>query len=315
MMKNFAVIGVGGYVAPRHLKAIKETGNRVVATMDPSDSVGIIDSYFPESAFFTEFERFDRHLYKLRKTEDKIDYVSICSPNYLHDAHIRFGLRSDCDVICEKPLVINPWNLDGIEEMEAETGRRLNTILQLRVHPNVIKLRDKVKAAKTGSKYRVELTYITPRGRWYDISWKGKDEKSGGVVTNIGVHFFDMLGWVFGNIQRVETHRKRPNSAAGFLEYENAEVTWYLSTNAGDLDALGREHVPFRALTIEGEEFDFSAGFNDLHTISYQEVLAGKGFGVAESRQSIDTVYRIRTEDAIGDNGDGLQHSLLSRIP
>lgn len=314
-MKNFAVIGVGGYVAPRHLKAIKETGNRVVATMDPSDSVGIIDSYFPESAFFTEFERFDRHLYKLRKTEDKIDYVSICSPNYLHDAHIRFGLRSDCDVICEKPLVINPWNLDGIEEMEAETGRRLNTILQLRVHPNVIKLRDKVKAAKTGSKYRVELTYITPRGRWYDISWKGKDEKSGGVVTNIGVHFFDMLGWVFGNIQRVETHRKRPNSAAGFLEYENAEVTWYLSTNAGDLDALGREHVPFRALTIEGEEFDFSAGFNDLHTISYQEVLAGKGFGVAESRQSIDTVYRIRTEDAIGDNGDGLQHSLLSRIP
>lgn len=311
-MKNFAVIGVGGYVAPRHLRAIRDTGNRVVATMDPSDSVGIIDSYFPEAAFFTEFERFDRHVYKLRKTGDKLDYISICSPNYLHDAHIRFGLRSDCEVICEKPLVINPWNLDGIEEMEKDTKRKLNTILQLRVHPNVIRLRERVQAETSGSRYRVELTYITPRGRWYDFSWKGKDEKSGGVVTNIGVHFFDMLGWVFGPLERVDVHRKRANAAAGYLEYKNAEVTWYLSTNAGDLDALGREHKPFRALTISGEEFDFSAGFNDLHTLSYAEILAGRGFGVADVRQSIETVYRIRTGD---ESSDGAPHSLLSRIP
>lgn len=311
-MKNFAVIGVGGYVAPRHLKAIKETGNRVLAAMDPSDSVGIIDSYFPDSAFFTEFERFDRHLYKLRKSKDKIDYISICSPNYLHDAHIRFGLRSECDVICEKPLVINPWNLDGIEELELETGRRMNAILQLRVHPSVIALKKKVsRAGQTAVKAEIDLTYITPRGKWYDISWKGQEEKSGGVVTNIGVHFFDMLGWVFGDLDRVELHYRSTNSAAGLLEYKNAIVRWYLSTNGNDLDLLGRDRIPFRSLTIDGEEFDFSGGFNDLHTLSYQEILKGRGFGVSDSRQSIETVYKIRSSEA-KDSEDS--HPLLHKI-
>lgn len=310
-MKNFAVIGVGGYVAPRHLKAIKETGNRVIATMDPSDSVGVIDSYFPDSAFFTEFERFDRHLYKLRKGVTKPDYVSICSPNYLHDSHIRFGLRSDCDVICEKPLVINPWNLDGIEELEQETGKRLNAILQLRVHPSVIALRERVAKMPPATKAEIELTYITPRGKWYNISWKGQDEKSGGVVTNIGVHFFDMLGWVFGKLQGVEVHRRTSNSCAGLLEYQNAVVRWYLSTNGDDLDVLGRERVPYRSLTIDGDEFDFSGGFNDLHTMSYQNVLDGNGFGVAESRASIETVFQIRQEEP---NRSDYAHSILGKL-
>ncbi len=310
-MKNFAVIGVGGYVAPRHLKAIKETGNRVVAAMDPSDSVGIIDSYFPEAAFFTEFERLDRHVYKIRKSPDKLDYISICSPNYLHDAHIRFGLRSDCDVVCEKPLVINPWNLDGIEELERETGKRLNAILQLRVHPNVIRLRERISQQTSRKKYSVELTYITPRGRWYDISWKGQEHKSGGVVTNIGVHFFDMLGWVFGPSQHVEVHRKIGSSVGGMVEYENAVVTWYLSTDARDLKTLGRENIPFRALKIEGEEFDFSSGFNDLHTLSYEQILSGSGFGVSEARQSIETVYEIREADI--SRGE-IHHPLLALL-
>ena len=310
-MKNFAVIGVGGYVAPRHLKAIKDTGNRVIAALDPSDSVGIIDSYFPESAFFTEFERFDRHLYKLRKGENKVDYITVCSPNYLHDSHIRFGLRSDCDVICEKPLVINPWNLDGIAELEGETGRRLNSILQLRVHPSVIALKNKVSGLPSQSKSEIELTYITPRGKWYDISWKGQERKSGGIVTNIGVHFFDMLGWVFGDLERVEVHHRTSNSTAGLLEYDNAVVRWYLSTNANDLDLLGRERVPYRSLTIDGEEFDFSGGFNDLHTLSYQEILEGRGFGVSDSRQSIETVYKIRCSEVERcDTG----HFLLKKI-
>lgn len=310
-MKYFALIGVGGYVAPRHLKAVKETGNRVIAAMDPNDSVGIIDSYFPDTAFFTEFERFDRHLYKLRKSAEKLDYISICSPNYLHDAHIRFGLRSDCDVVCEKPLVINPWNLDGIEELERETGRRLNAILQLRVHPSVIALKEKVAKFTEPRKAEIDLTYITPRGKWYDISWKGQEQKSGGVVTNIGVHFFDMLGWVFGDLDRVELHYRSPNSAAGLLEYENAVVRWYLSTNGNDLDLLGRERVPYRSLSIDGEEFDFSGGFNDLHTLSYEEILKGDGFGVSDSRQSIETVYKIRSSD-VKDTGDG--HHLLHKI-
>jgi len=310
-MKNFAVIGVGGYVAPRHLKAIKETGNRVIAAMDPSDSVGVIDSYFPESAFFTEFERFDRHLYKLRHTETKPDYVSICSPNYLHDAHIRFGLRSDCDVICEKPLVISPWNLDGIEELEQETGKVLNAILQLRVHPSVIALKDRVAKMPQDRKADIELTYITPRGKWYNISWKGQEEKSGGVVTNIGVHFFDMLGWVFGKLQRVEVHARTPNSCAGLLEYQNAVVRWYLSTNGMDLDLLDRERVPYRSLTIDGDEFDFSGGFNDLHTMSYQNALDGNGFGVKESRSSIETVYQIRQTEPVRSD---YEHSIVERV-
>lgn len=311
-MKNFAVIGVGGYVAPRHLRAIKETGNRVLAALDPSDSVGVIDSYFPDSSFFTEFERFDRHLYKLRKSDDKIDFITICSPNYLHDAHIRFGLRSDCEVICEKPLVINPWNLDGIEELERETGRRMNAILQLRVHPSVIALRKKVAGLdNSASKAEIELTYITPRGKWYDISWKGQEEKSGGVVTNIGVHFFDMLGWVFGDLERVELHHRARHSAAGMLEYKNAVVKWYLSTDGNDLDLLGRDRTPFRSLTIDGVEFDFSGGFNDLHTLSYQEILEGRGFGVADSRQSIETVYKIRGCDPVKSD---YAHNLVSQV-
>ena len=279
--------------------------------MDPSDSVGVIDSHFPDTAFFTEFERFDRHVYKLRNTTSKVDYITVCSPNYLHDAHIRFGLRSDCDVICEKPLVINPWNLDGIEELENETGKKLNAILQLRVHPSVISLRERVAKMPTNVKSDIELTYITPRGRWYNISWKGQEEKSGGVVTNIGVHFFDMLGWVFGELQQVEVHHRTRNSCAGLLEYQNANVRWYLSTNGGDLEKIGRQITPYRSLTIDGEEFDFSGGFNDLHTLSYERAIAGSGFGVSDSRSSIETVYKIRQTEI--SNGD-YRHSIVDQV-
>jgi UDP-N-acetyl-2-amino-2-deoxyglucuronate dehydrogenase len=294
------LIGAAGFIAPRHMEAIKATGNRLVAAMDPSDSVGILDSYFPDCAFFTEFERFDRHIDKLQRGggEDRIDYVSVCSPNYLHDAHIRFGLRSGADVICEKPLVLNPWNLGGLGEAQERSGHVVNTILQLRLHPTIIALRDRVAAqSDDGHKHEVELTYVTGRGLWYNYSWKGDDRKAGGIATNIGIHFFDMLHFVFGELQQSRVHLNEPSRAAGYLEYERARVRWFLSVSIDDLPGAQRNSGQriFRSITIDGQEMEFSGGFADLHTRSYAEVLAGNGFGVDESRAAIETVAAIRS--------------------
>jgi UDP-N-acetyl-2-amino-2-deoxyglucuronate dehydrogenase len=297
---NFALIGAAGYIAPRHMAAIKANGQRLVAALDPSDSVGVIDDYFPDSAFFTEFERFDRHVDKLRrsKARDAIDYVAICSPNYLHDSHIRFALRSDADVVCEKPLVLNPWNIDGLAEIEEGSGRRINTILQLRVHPAIIALKEQVAAAASrATKHEVDLTYITSRGEWYLRSWKGDERKSGGIATNIGVHFFDMLNFVFGALQHSEVHRRSETEAAGYLEYEAARVRWYLSIESAALPESARAsgQRTYRSITVDGEEIEFSGGFNDLHAVSYQRILAGEGFGIEASRTAIETVAAIRT--------------------
>ncbi len=297
-MKNFALIGVGGYIAPRHMKAIKETGNELVAALDPNDSVGIIDSHFPEAEFFTEFERFDRHVDKLSRANHakKIDYVAICSPNYLHDSHMRFALRSGADAICEKPLVLNPWNIDGLLEIEKDTGRKVNTILQLRVHPAIMALRDKIQTQSKGSKHEVDLTYITSRGHWYLQSWKGSVDKSGGIATNIGVHFFDMLHFIFGELQDNKVHLSSATKAAGYLEYERARVRWFLSVDVEDVPAQAREagQRTYRSITVDGEEIEFSGGFTDLHTRSYEEILAGRGFGLEENRIAIETVSHIR---------------------
>lgn len=306
MSKKFALIGAGGYIAPRHMKAIKETGNELVAAMDKNDSVGIMDSYFPEADFFTEFERFDRHLYKLRRKENGIDYLSVCSPNYLHDAHIRFGLRLDADVICEKPLVLNPWNIDALKEMEEETGRKVYNILQLRVHPKVIALKESLSKSQVSGKHLVDLVYITSRGKWYYSSWKGDISKSGGIATNIGVHFYDLLGWLFGNVQNNIVHLLSHDRVAGFLEYENARVRYFLSINENTLPEKIRSSgkTTYRCLEINGEEFEFSEGFTDLHTVSYQRILSGQGFGLEEARCSIQTVHDIRNMEAIGLTGD-----------
>ncbi|MCB5363238.1 Gfo/Idh/MocA family oxidoreductase [Pusillimonas sp. CC-YST705] len=297
-MKNFALIGVGGYIAPRHMKAIKETGNELVAALDPNDSVGIIDSHFPEAEFFTEFERFDRHVDKLSRANHakKIDYVAICSPNYLHDSHMRFALRAGADAICEKPLVLNPWNIDGLLEIEKDTGRKVNTILQLRVHPAIMALRDKIQTQSKGSKHEVDLTYITSRGHWYLQSWKGSVDKSGGIATNIGVHFFDMLHFIFGELQDNKVHLSSATKAAGYLEYERARVRWFLSVDVEDVPAQAREagQRTYRSITVDGEEIEFSGGFTDLHTRSYEEILAGRGFGLEENRIAIETVSHIR---------------------
>ena len=298
-MRNFALIGAAGYIAPRHMQAIKATGNRLIAALDPSDSVGVIDSYFPESAFFTEFERFDRHLDKLRRTpgEGQVDFVSICSPNYLHDSHIRFALRSEADAICEKPLVLNPWNIDGLVELEQASGRQVSTILQLRVHPAILKLRDDVQAASAGGrKHEVDLTYVTARGCWYLYSWKGDEKKAGGIATNIGIHFFDMLHFVFGALQDNKVHVSEPTRAGGYLEYERARVRWFLSVEEADLPEAARAagQRTFRSITIDGEEIEFSGGFADLHTRSYELILAGQGFGLDASRCAIETVATIR---------------------
>ncbi|WP_240222264.1 Gfo/Idh/MocA family oxidoreductase [Rheinheimera hassiensis] len=297
-MKNFALVGAAGYIAPRHMKAIKETRNNLVAALDKNDSVGIIDSHFPDADFFTEFERFDRHVDKLRRqgVEKKIDYVSICSPNYLHDSHMRFALRAGADAICEKPLVLNPWNIDGLLEIEKETGQRVNTILQLRLHPAIIALKQKVAASPAGHKFDVDLTYITSRGHWYLQSWKGDDKKSGGISTNIGVHFYDMLHFVFGVLQDNKVHYNSPTKAAGYLEYEKARVRWFLSVDVNDIpiDARAAGQRTFRAITADGESVEFSDGFTDLHTISYREILAGNGFGLEENRVAIETVAQIR---------------------
>ena len=295
-MKQFALIGGAGYVAPRHMRAIKDTGNRLVALLDPNDSVGVVDSYFPKAHFFTEFERFDRHIYKKKREGDTIDYVSICSPNYLHDAHSRFALRNGADAICEKPLVLNPWNIDGLEELEADTGSRVYNILQLRLHPALIELKQKIAEKRSDKKHDIDLTYITSRGNWYFISWKGDESKSGGIATNIGIHFFDMLIWIFGKVQMNIVHLFEPNKAAGFLELENARVRWFLSVDEKTLPADVRSagQRTYRSITVDGEEIEFSKGFTDLHTLSYQEIVKGNGFGLSEARASVETVYAIR---------------------
>ena len=292
-MTSFALIGAAGYVAPRHMKAMQAVKGDLKVAYDPNDSVGIIDSHFPDAHFFTEFERFDRHIDKLRRRGDKIDYVSICSPNHLHDAHCRFALRSGADAICEKPLVLNPWNIDGLAEIERDTGRRISTILQLRLHPAIIALRERF--ATSNKRHKVDLTYITSRGRWYYASWKGEDAKSGGVATNIGVHFFDMLSFVFGPVKRNEAHLREPERAAGFLECARADVSWFLSVDRNDLPAEAQgKKTTFRSITVDGEEVEFSEGFTDLHTRSYEEIVAGRGFGLDEVRTSIDIVSTFR---------------------
>jgi UDP-N-acetyl-2-amino-2-deoxyglucuronate dehydrogenase len=305
-MKRFALIGAAGFIAPRHMKAIKETGNELVAALDKNDSVGIIDSYFPEAHFFTEFERFDRHLEKRRRaTGEKVDYVSICSPNYLHDAHIRFALRIDADAICEKPIALNPWNVDALEQIVQETGRNVHTILQLRLHPAIIALRDRINNTPADHKREIDLTYITPRGRWYMASWKGSVEKSGGVATNIGVHFFDMLQWIFGDVQYNIVHVDEPNKAAGFLELTGARVRWFLSIDAHDLPKYPEEKTgTFRSITMDGHEIEFSGGFTDLHTRSYEGILAGRGFTLADAKPAVQIVSDIRRSKAIGPKGD-----------
>lgn len=297
-IRNFALIGAAGYIAPRHMQAIRDTGHRLVAAYDPNDSVGVIDSYFPEADFFTEFERFDRHVDKRRRAnhEKRVDFVSICSPNYLHDSHMRFALRSDADAICEKPLVLNPWNIDGLLDIERDTGRRINTILQLRVHPAIVALREKVRSGAGNAKHEVDLTYITSRGNWYLRSWKGDERKSGGIATNIGVHFFDMLHFIFGDLQENLVHVYEETKAAGYLEYERARVRWFLSVDVADVPEQARSagQRTYRSITVDGEEIEFSGGFTDLHTRSYEEILAGRGFGLEENRVAIETVASIR---------------------
>jgi UDP-N-acetyl-2-amino-2-deoxyglucuronate dehydrogenase len=301
-MKNFALIGAGGYIAPRHMKAVKDTGNNLIAALDKHDSVGILDSYFPQAEFFVEFERFDRHIEKLRRMGTSTDFVSVCSPNYLHDAHIRFGLRVGANVICEKPLVLNPWNIDGLAEIEKETGRQIFTILQLRLHPAIIALRERIQKNFTGNKYDIDLKYITSRGHWYHISWKGDPQKSGGIATNIGIHFFDMLMWIFGDVQSSEVYQHTAETASGRLELEKANVNWFLSIDANTLpDELKKAGKrTFRSLTIDDEEFEFSEGFTELHTRSYEEILKGNGFPIEETRKSIELVHAIRNANASG---------------
>lgn len=296
-MKNFAITGVAGYIAPRHLKAIRDTGNRIVCALDPNDSVGMLDQYSLDVRFFTEFERFDRHVERLRREgeEKRVHFVSICSPNYLHDAHCRLALRVGADAICEKPLVINPWNLDALEELEAETGGRVYTVLQLRVHEQLVKLRETLLAA-TSAGHDVTLTYVTSRGAWYDVSWKGVADKSGGIATNIGVHFFDLLIWLFGSAGDVEVHLASDRRMAGFIELERARVRWFLSVDVADLPATSAQlqKTTHRSITIDGQELEFTEGFTDLHTRVYQEVLAGNGFGIDAVRPAIELVHRIR---------------------
>lgn len=315
-MKNFALIGAAGYIAPRHMMAIKATDNELVAALDPNDSVGIIDSYFPEADFFTEFERFDRHLDKLHRagSERKVDFVSVCSPNYLHDSHTRFALRTGADAICEKPLVLNPWNIDGLQDIERDTGRQVHTILQLRLHPSIIALREQIASRAGSEKCEVDLTYITSRGHWYLQSWKGDDAKSGGIATNIGVHFYDMLHFVFGALQDNRVHYSSPTRAAGYLEYANARVRWFLSVDIADVPAAVREQGQrtWRSITVDGEEIEFSGGFTDLHTRSYEEILAGRGFGLEANRVAIETVARIRTASPEGLVGD--YHPFLKAV-
>ena len=296
-MKRFALIGAAGYIAPRHMKAIKETGNELVASLDKHDNVGILDSHFPGSDFFTEFERFDRHLDKLRRQGKGVDYVSICSPNYLHDSHIRFALRQQAHAICEKPLVLNPWNVDALAEIEKETSKRVFTILQLRLHPAIIELRNKVLNGPSDKIYDVDLTYITSRGNWYHVSWKGDNSKSGGVATNIGIHFFDMLIWVFGDVKKVVVNELKNDVGSGYLELQRARVSWKLSINSDHLPEKVKTEGKrtYRSLTMNGDEIEFSDGFTELHTNSYNEILAGRGFDLNDARPSIELAHKIRS--------------------
>lgn len=298
MTRNFAITGVGGYIAPRHLKAIRDTGNRIIAAVDPKDSVGVLDHYGFDISYFTEIERFDRHLEKLRRgaEDERIHFLSICSPNYLHDAHCRLALRVGADVICEKPLVINPWNLDVLQELEAEYGKRIYTVLQLRVHPKLLALRARLQQEASDQQREIELTYITGRGIWYQIAWKGDLAKSGGVATNIGIHFFDLLLWLFGEPGDIKVYHSDPYRMSGFLELERAKVKWFLSTDHHDLPFPVEPGVrsTYRSITIDGEEIEFSGGFTDLHTRVYERTLAGQGFGIDDARPSIELVYRIR---------------------
>lgn len=307
--KRFAMIGVAGYVAPRHLRAVRDNGGDLLAAFDPADSVGILDSYFPNASYFSEFERFDRHIDKLRRKGEAIDYVGICSPNYLHDAHIRFALRSGAHAICEKPLVLNPWNVDALADIEQDSDRRIYTILQLRLHPAVIALRDRV-AAQPDKVWDVDLTYITSRGSWYYASWKGDEKKSGGIATNIGVHFFDMLSFVFGPLEENVVHMRSASSAGGFLSYKRARVRWYLSIDRNDLPpGLKAGQTTYRSIQVGDEEIEFSEGFTDLHTLSYERILAGQGFGVSEVRPSIETVSQIRSMPIVPAGPDA--HAML----
>ena len=305
-MKNFALIGASGYIAPRHLKAIKDTNNNLLAALDRFDSVGIMDSYFPDADFFVETERFDRHIEKLKHEQNVTpDYFSICTPNYLHDSHIRMALRRGADAICEKPLVLNPWNLDALQQMEQETGQRVWNILQLRLHESIIELKKKVANAPEDKIFDVDLTYLTSRGNWYYTSWKGDKDKSGGIATNIGVHFYDMLSWVFGELKRNDVHVQTHDRAAGYLEFERARVRWFLSIN---YDVLPEEikikgQRTYRSITIEGEELEFSGGFTDLHTKVYQGVLDGEGYGLEDARTAIEIVHDIRNSKPIGLKG------------
>lgn len=308
---RFGLTGAAGFVAPRHMRAMAAVGGEMIAAVDPNDSVGVIDSYFPDAQFFTEFERFDRFVDKIARRGAPLDYISICSPNHLHDAHSRHALRSGCDAICEKPLVLNPWNIDGLADMERHTGRRIHTILQLRLHKSIIELKERM-ALSGGRRHKVDLCYITSRGRWYYSSWKGDESKSGGVATNIGIHFFDMLMFVFGKARRSEAHLREPSRAAGFIECENADIRWFLSIDASDLpEGLDPEKRTYRSIAVDGEAFEFSEGFTDLHTRSYEEIVVGRGFGVEDIRPATELVAGFR-QGPIVDGGDAV-HPFASR--
>lgn len=311
-MKNFALIGAAGYIAPRHFKAIKDTNNTLVAALDRFDSVGVIDSYFPKADFFVEFERFDRHLDKLKRAGKLINFVSVCSPNYLHDSHIRFGLRHGADVICEKPLVLNPWNVESLENIENETGSRIYNVLQLRLHPSIIKLKEQI-SSQQDKIHDVDLTYITSRGNWYYTSWKGDITKSGGIATNIGIHFFDMLTWVFGKLQNSTVHIHTHDRAAGLLQLEKANIRWFLSINGDSLpEEVKKQKVKtYRSIKLAGEEIEFSDGFVDLHTVSYQKILDNQGFGIKETKQALNIAYQIRNSKPVGLSGE--YHPLANR--
>jgi len=311
--KYFGLIGIGGYVAIRHVKAIKDTGNMLLAGLDKNDSVGFIDSYFPDMDFFTEYERFDRHIDKLKREGKPIHYISICSPNYLHDSHIRFALRSGANAICEKPLVLNPWNVEALGEIEKETGQKVNTILQLRLHQSIIDLKKEIEA-NPGKNYDVDLAYITSRGQWYHFSWKGDKTKSGGIATNIGIHFYDMLTYLFGDVEENILHYSDDAKAAGYLKLKNANVRWFLSIDVDDLpaDIKAKGQRTYRSITVNGKEIEFSKGFTDLHTESYKKILAGNGFGLDDAMKSIQIVHKIRNAQPTGIKGD--YHPLCKRI-
>lgn len=304
-VKKFALIGASGFVAPRHVRAIKDTGNDLVAATDPHDNVGFLDDYYPEAAFFTEFERFDRYMDKLRGRSVGVDYISVCSPNYLHDTHIKSALRWDADAICEKPLVLNPWNIDVLKKVEEESGRKIWNILQLRSHPSIIALKNKVNKSAPEKVFDVDLTYIVARGFWYYASWKGQEERSGGIATNIGIHFYDMLSWVFGDLKQNTVHVHTHDRASGYLEFEKARVRWFLSINHDVLpnEIKAKSQRSFRSITIEGEELEFSGGFTNLHTKVYEDILAGDGYGIEDARKAIEIVHSVRVQSPIGLKG------------